>query len=310
MRWVSTRVLPEPAPATTSSGPPRWTTASSWSGFRPRSSAGSRSNSVIPRPILRRGCSRTGTPRRQRHGQGAERGAEHAGPCPAALFVRCSAGRRAQRAAEEVGRHVHAVDPAAGLGRQLVDHGLVEDLRCPARRRRARGRRRRSGTIDVRPGHSTPNASDEARRRRRAAPVGSSPRSASRPAAMAHSAPPPRRARAARSRRRSSRTARSAEEERDGRPEHAERGEAQRPERRPSGAAPARCGRARSDEREEVAVAHPPDAGSSAGSRDASTTARADVARRRARTPPASRRRRRPGRHGPAEQDAEEQARS
>ena len=29
MRWVSTRVLPDPAPATTSSGPPRWTTASS-----------------------------------------------------------------------------------------------------------------------------------------------------------------------------------------------------------------------------------------------------------------------------------------
>ena len=31
--WVRTRVLPEPAPATTSSGPPRWTTASSWSGL-------------------------------------------------------------------------------------------------------------------------------------------------------------------------------------------------------------------------------------------------------------------------------------
>ena len=26
-RWVSTRVLPDPAPATTSNGPPRWTTA-------------------------------------------------------------------------------------------------------------------------------------------------------------------------------------------------------------------------------------------------------------------------------------------
>ena len=35
MRWVSTRVLPEPAPATTSSGPFSCTTASSWSGFRP-----------------------------------------------------------------------------------------------------------------------------------------------------------------------------------------------------------------------------------------------------------------------------------
>ena len=35
MRWVSTRVLPDPAPATTSSGPSRCTTASSWSGFSP-----------------------------------------------------------------------------------------------------------------------------------------------------------------------------------------------------------------------------------------------------------------------------------
>src|SRR6056297_3234030 len=35
MRWVSTRVLPEPAPAITSSGPDGWTTASSWSGLRP-----------------------------------------------------------------------------------------------------------------------------------------------------------------------------------------------------------------------------------------------------------------------------------
>src|SRR5262245_19896934 len=34
MRWVSTLVLPDPAPATTSSGPPRCTTASSWSGFK------------------------------------------------------------------------------------------------------------------------------------------------------------------------------------------------------------------------------------------------------------------------------------
>jgi hypothetical protein len=33
MRWVSTRVLPEPAPATTSSGPSSWTTASSWTGL-------------------------------------------------------------------------------------------------------------------------------------------------------------------------------------------------------------------------------------------------------------------------------------
>ncbi len=35
MRRVSTRVLPEPAPATMSRGPPRWTTEASWDGVRP-----------------------------------------------------------------------------------------------------------------------------------------------------------------------------------------------------------------------------------------------------------------------------------
>ena len=40
MRWVRTRVLPEPAPAMTSRGPSPWTTASRWEGFSPsRSSA-------------------------------------------------------------------------------------------------------------------------------------------------------------------------------------------------------------------------------------------------------------------------------
>src|SRR3954452_7267812 len=35
MRWVSTRVLPEPAPARISSGPSPCSTASRWGGFRP-----------------------------------------------------------------------------------------------------------------------------------------------------------------------------------------------------------------------------------------------------------------------------------
>src|SRR5215204_5808915 len=48
MRWVSTRVLPDPAPATTSSGPPRCTTASSWSGFRPSKSVPTRSAGARP----------------------------------------------------------------------------------------------------------------------------------------------------------------------------------------------------------------------------------------------------------------------
>ena len=40
MRWVSTRVLPDPAPATTSSGPSTWVTASSWTGLRPSVGSG------------------------------------------------------------------------------------------------------------------------------------------------------------------------------------------------------------------------------------------------------------------------------
>src|SRR5215472_5520034 len=38
-RWVSTRVLPEPAPATMSSGPSGAVAASRWTGFRPARSA-------------------------------------------------------------------------------------------------------------------------------------------------------------------------------------------------------------------------------------------------------------------------------
>ena len=39
MRRVSTRVLPEPAPATISSGLPRCSTASRWAGFSPSTSS-------------------------------------------------------------------------------------------------------------------------------------------------------------------------------------------------------------------------------------------------------------------------------
>src|SRR5215213_3030833 len=42
MRWVRTRVLPDPAPATTSSGPSPWVTASACSGLRPASSSWAR----------------------------------------------------------------------------------------------------------------------------------------------------------------------------------------------------------------------------------------------------------------------------
>src|SRR5919106_5997904 len=43
IRWVSTRVLPEPAPAITSSGPSPWVTASRWAGLRSASRRSTRS---------------------------------------------------------------------------------------------------------------------------------------------------------------------------------------------------------------------------------------------------------------------------
>ena len=39
MRWVSTRVLPEPAPAMMSRGAPAWVTACSCAGLRPLTSS-------------------------------------------------------------------------------------------------------------------------------------------------------------------------------------------------------------------------------------------------------------------------------
>ena len=51
MRWVSTRVLPEPAPATMSSGPPSWSTASRCCGLSPTSScSGSAPGRAAPGP--------------------------------------------------------------------------------------------------------------------------------------------------------------------------------------------------------------------------------------------------------------------
>ena len=55
MRRVSTRVFPEPAPATISSGLPRCSTASRWAGFSPSTSSAS------PGPSARAGAGRGGT---------------------------------------------------------------------------------------------------------------------------------------------------------------------------------------------------------------------------------------------------------
>ena len=70
MRRVSTLVLPEPAPATTSNGPPRWTTAARWGRVSPSSSAAAAT--AIPPPagigqVVAGGLERQGDPGRLRH---------------------------------------------------------------------------------------------------------------------------------------------------------------------------------------------------------------------------------------------------
>ena len=52
MRWVSTRVLPEPAPATISSGPSVWVTASRWTGFSPSRSGVVRQGLMATQPTV------------------------------------------------------------------------------------------------------------------------------------------------------------------------------------------------------------------------------------------------------------------
>src|SRR5438270_13132317 len=58
IRWVRTRVLPEPAPATTSRGPLGWVTASRCTGLRDASRSVERSDMVAPG--YRRGATEPG----------------------------------------------------------------------------------------------------------------------------------------------------------------------------------------------------------------------------------------------------------
>ena len=67
MRWVSTRVLPEPAPARMSSGPSPWVTAARWGALRPSSRAAIRSSAAAsgttPEHTAARGGLRSGARR-------------------------------------------------------------------------------------------------------------------------------------------------------------------------------------------------------------------------------------------------------
>ena len=93
MRWVRTRVLPDPAPATISSGEPVCTTASRWGGFMPSSSGSSAGSG---RPVSRR----------------------TAAPAPASPPPAAAAARRRDRAeaAERTGGPDRATDPGSDSG--------------------------------------------------------------------------------------------------------------------------------------------------------------------------------------------------
>src|SRR4051794_26863967 len=72
IRWVSTRVLPEPAPAITSSGPSVVVTASRWAGFRPARYVSGEAR--LTRPML--AAERQALPERGESGQACNRLAE------------------------------------------------------------------------------------------------------------------------------------------------------------------------------------------------------------------------------------------
>src|SRR5512146_2932962 len=81
MRWVITRVLPEPGPASTSSGPSVVITASRWRGFSPRSRAGSEEDEESADVLGMAGASlwQSVTRRKPERRRGAHRGGVAAG---------------------------------------------------------------------------------------------------------------------------------------------------------------------------------------------------------------------------------------
>ena len=87
MRCVSTRVLPEPAPATMSSGPSAWVTASGWTGFSPSSSGSSGGAHAAAQP--------TGRPLTVRSDGVATSAATSSSCCSTASTATCSAATAA-----------------------------------------------------------------------------------------------------------------------------------------------------------------------------------------------------------------------
>ena len=143
MRWVSTRVLPEPAPATISSGPSVWMTASYWTGLRPSR----RSSSPISAPYRWPTTVPEGRPDRPA-------GSARVGVAGVAVAVEVGADGRighcgdAVTAADQVHEHAVAegVDAvAAGALDARAPGDGRRDRRAGRGRCRRRGRGRRSG---------------------------------------------------------------------------------------------------------------------------------------------------------------------
>src|SRR5437588_6650116 len=124
MRWVRTRVLPDPAPAMIRSGPPGWVTASRWTGLRSSSSGATTDISRHPTSALLWYCWRyerwnvrsrerhLAGPRRPRHAHRRHASAARAGP-PSPGHGRCRAAQRLS------GR---PVGPPPAHGRVRADH--------------------------------------------------------------------------------------------------------------------------------------------------------------------------------------------
>ena len=143
IRWVSTRVLPEPAPARISSGPSPWVTASRWGSLRPSRSCvacgAPRASRPRYRPRRPATMRRGGPHRRHPRARAAarrRRGARHVRVVEAAIeaYARDAAGRVAARARPRRRRRpTSAAPPSAHAQRDQLRLGLVPDAAQAAR---------------------------------------------------------------------------------------------------------------------------------------------------------------------------------
>ena len=126
MRWVRVRVLPEPGPATMSSGPEAVSTARRWSGSSPERRRAARSSGDAAAPGPLRPCAGTAV-------SGSSGDCE--GPCPRACVRFFAARARARRSGSSSAGAAAAASgpPAAPLGSAVAAVGRGEAPSSPKR---------------------------------------------------------------------------------------------------------------------------------------------------------------------------------